>query len=141
MLLLLSFVAGFVSTMVFHQGVMGLFYLIGLTKDAPYSRTPTKPFGVPESVSMALWGGIWGVALWLALQWAGPGWPYWLMAVVGGAIGPTLVTLLVVFPLKGTPEAEGGLPIVAAGATVVNAAWGFGVGLIMFLVRWWFPTL
>lgn len=137
LLFLLSFVAGFVSTMTFHQGLLGIFYLVGLAKDAPYSLSPTKPFGVPESVSMALWGGIWGVALWLGLQLVGPGWPYWTLAVVGGSIGPTLVTLLVVFPLKGRPDAVGGLPVIAAGAAVVNAAWGFGVGLFMYLIQRW----
>jgi hypothetical protein len=76
------------------------------------------------------------VLLWLGLERL-DGWAYWAFAVVAGAIGPTLVTFLVVFRLKGTPAAEGGLAMLIAGVLVLNGAWGLGVALFMSLFRGW----
>jgi hypothetical protein len=132
----MAFVAGFLSTVTFHQGALALFYAAGAAKEAPYSTKPTAPLGVPEVVSLAFWGGLWGVLLWLGLERL-DGWAYWAFAVVAGAIGPTLVTFLVVFRLKGTPAAEGGLAVLIAGVLVLNGAWGLGVALFMSLFRGW----
>ena len=132
----MAFGAGFLSTLVFHQGVLALFYAVGAAKEAPYSRKPTAPFGVPEVISMALWGGAWGIVLWLGLERLG-GWWYWAFAIIAGAIGPTLVTFFVVFRVKGRPPSEGGLPVLIAGVLIVNGAWGLGVGILMMLYRHW----
>jgi hypothetical protein len=129
----LAFVAGFLSTLVFHQGLLAAFRAAGATEETPYSLKRTAPLGVPEVLSLAAWGGVWGVLLWLGLRAVGGGWPYWALAVVAGAIGPTLVALLVVFPLKGRPQAAGGLATLVGGALVLNGAWGFGVALLMKL--------
>ena len=132
-----AFVAGFLSTLVFHQGLLALLYAADATRDAPYSRKPTAPLGIPEVISFAFWGGVWGALLWLFLSRLGEGWPYWAWAAIAGAIGPTLVAFLVVFPLKGRPKVDGGVPKLIAGALVLNAAWGLGVALIMNLLGRW----
>ena len=133
----LAFGAGLFSTLIFHQGLLALFYAAGAAREAPYSRKPTAPLGIPEILSFAFWGGVWGVVLWALLSRVGDGWPYWAWAALAGAVGPTLVTFLVVFPLKGRPEVGGGLPVLLAGALVLNAAWGLGVALIMLLLGQW----
>lgn len=128
-----AFVAGFVSTLVFHQGALAALYAAGYSPKAPFAMTATAPFKVPAVVSLAFWGGLWGIALWLAIRGL-PEVRYWVVAVVLGALGPSLVALFVVFPLKGMPLAGGWDPKVIVGALILNGAWGLGVALLMSLM-------
>lgn len=128
MVWLKAFVAGFLATLVFHQGVMALFWLAGAIPAAPWDMSSAPPFGVPKVLSLAFWGGVWALPVWwLVRRWHGA--RQWLAALVAGAIGPTVVAMLVVFPLKGldvnTATVIGGL--------IVNGVWGIGVVLCM---RW-----
>lgn len=127
-----AFAAGFAATLIFHQGVYALFYLLGLLPNPPYNLSPTWPLGVPAVISLAFWGGLWGTVL---LPLLGPAreMGYWFRGVAMGAIGPSAVALLIVFPLKGMPVAAGWDPLIIGGALVLNGAWGFG--LCLFL-RW-----
>ena len=94
---------------------------------------PAPPFGIPSVLSLAFWGGVWGIALWLMIRRAsGP--RHFLLAVVLGAVLPTLVALLVVFPLKGMPLGGGWKPDLLVGALLLNGAWGAGVALFMRLL-------
>lgn len=129
-----SFVAGFVSTLVFHQGMLALFYLGGLFPRAPFNMTAVPPLGVPAVVSLAFWGGLWGIALWWLIR-NSVGAKHWLLALAIGAIGPTVVALFVVMPLKGMPMAGGWDPKLIVGALILNGAWGLGVALLMRLMR------
>lgn len=127
-----AFAAGFLSTLVFHQAVIGIFHLMGAFPRAPWSLAPVPPLGVPSVISLAFWAGLWGIALWPLLRGAS-GSAYWLRAVVLGAIGPTAVAILVVIPLKTgvfPPDVSAKLVI---GGLIVNAAWGFGLALFL---RW-----
>jgi hypothetical protein len=121
-----AFVAGFVSTLFFHQGVLGLFYLAGAFPRAPYDMTAVPPLGVPAVVSLAFWGGVWGAAIWPLLRNAARV-SYWVRAVVIGALGPSAVALFIVFPLKGMPIAGGWNPTLLVGALILNGAWGVGL--------------
>jgi hypothetical protein len=125
-----AFIAGFVSTLVFHQTVLTLFWLSGALPRVPYDMHPVPPFGVPAVISLAFFGGLWGAAIWPLLAHAADA-AYWIRAIVIGAIGPSAVALLIVFPLKGLPVAGGGDPKIIVGALLLNGAWGFGVGLLM----------
>ena len=42
-----AFAAGFLSTLIFHQGLLGLLFLAGVTPRAPFNLAPTAPLGVP----------------------------------------------------------------------------------------------
>jgi hypothetical protein len=127
-----AFFAGFLSTLVFHQGVLTLFWLSGAIPRVPYDLTPVPPLGLPAVISLAFWGGVWGAAIWPLLAHA-RGRAYWLRALAIGAIGPSAVALLIVFPLKHMPLAGGGDPRIIVGALVLNGAWGLGVALFL---RW-----
>ena len=95
-----AFLAGFLSTLVFHQGLIALFWLLGVIPTAPWDMTSAPPIGVPKVISLAFWGGVWGLPIWwLVRRWRGA--RQWLAALVAGAVGPTAVAMLVVFPLKG----------------------------------------
>ncbi|PHQ26204.1 hypothetical protein CLH62_00960 [Marinobacter guineae] len=124
-----AFVSGFLATLVFHQGLFALFWLGGVVPMAPFNLSPVPPLGVPAVVSLAFFGGLWGMVLWLILgRLAGV--KFWLGHVIVGAIGPTAVAMLVVFPLKG-------LDVSAqtwVGGLLLNGFWGLGVAVIMRLM-------
>jgi len=127
-----AFVAGFLSTLIFHQAVIGLFYLADLFKRAPWNLASTEPFGVPAVLSLAFWGGVWGIPIWYLMRHA-TGAAYWVRAIVFGAIGPTVVAFLVVVPLKGGTVGAGWDPKLWIGGLIVNGVWGLGLALLM---RW-----
>ena len=129
---LLAFLAGFLATLIFHQGLLGLLYLAGASPRAAYSMAPAGPLHVPQVLSLAFWGGVWGIALWLAIsRWDGVS--YWLGWLVLGALLPSIVALFVVFPLKGQPVAGGWNPKILVGALLLNGAWGLGTALFLRL--------
>jgi hypothetical protein len=130
--LAVGFVAGALSVLVFHQGAAALLHAIGMTAHAPYSTNPTAPFGVPQVLSLAFWGGVWGVVLAAAFVGAS-GARLLVGALVFGAIAPTLVAWLVVAPLKGQPIAAGFAPMAMLVGPIVNAAWGLGTGIALAL--------
>ena len=127
-----AFIAGFISTLVFHQGVLALLYFGGAVQRAPYDLEAAPPLGIPAVISLAFWGGVWGAAIWPLLHNAA-GAAYWLRALVIGAIGPSAVALFIVFPLKGMPVAGGWDPMLLGAALLLNGAWGLGVALLMTL--------
>jgi hypothetical protein len=125
-----AFIAGFVSTLAFHQGVIALFYMLGAFPRAPFSMAATHPFGVPQVISLAFFGGLWGIALWPLIRGAS-GAQHWLRALILGAVGPTAVAFLIVFPMKDMAFAAGWDPKMWIGGFIVNGAWGIGLALIM----------
>jgi hypothetical protein len=127
-----AFLAGFLSTLIFHQGLLWLLYVGGASPQAPWNMKSVPPLHVPSVVSLAFWGGVWGILVWALIS-GSPGGAYWLKAIVYGAVGPSLVAWFVVMPLKGMGPAGGWDPRIIVGALLLNGAWGFGVALLMQL--------
>ena len=130
-----AFLAGFFSTLVFHQGTLAILHAAGATPRAPFSMEHTAPLGVPAVFSLAFWGGLWGIALWLVISRFQDSAGYWLWALLLGATAPSFVALFVVLPLKGQPAAGGGKPTLIAWALLLNGMWGIGVAVLMRLFR------
>ena len=128
-----AFLAGFFSTLVFHQGLLAILHATGVSPRAAYSMEPTAPLRVPSVLSLAFWGGVWGIVLWLIIQRYQASPLYWILALIVGAVAPSLVALFVVLPLKGQPAGGGGKPALILGALLLNGAWGIGVALFMRL--------
>lgn len=128
----LAFAAGFISTLTFHQGTLFVLHRAGLWPKPPWPMAATKPLGIPAVISLALWGGAWGIAAWWLIR-GYSGADYWLLATAFGAIAPSLVALFVVFPLKGLPMAGGGNPKTIGAVLLLNGAWGLGVAVVMRL--------
>ena len=123
-----GFLFGAVSVLVFHQAVVALFHVLGLTAAQPYSLQSTSPWGIPQVLSLAFWGGIWGIVLAMSLaRLAGP--RLLLAATAFGAILPTLVAWFVVAPLKHQPAAGGLVASAMALALIANGLWGLGTGI------------
>jgi hypothetical protein len=131
--LLWGFVAGFVAVLLFHQPVLALLNYVGVAKAGVYSLNATAPLGVPQVISLSVWGGIWGI-LFAAIEHHFPrGSAYWIYAFLFGAIFPTLVAWFIVAPLKGLPVAGGWQLNRMITGFVINGAWGLGTGLLLRL--------
>jgi|ERR1051325_85264 hypothetical protein len=130
--ILLAFVAGFLATITFHQLTLGALHLAGVTPRVPYNVAPVPPFGFPSVLSLAFWGGVWGIIMIPAIARV-RGAAYWVVAAVFGAILPTLVAAFVVAPLKGVNMPMTGKNI--AMGLLVNAAWGLGTAITYRLLR------
>lgn len=132
---IVGFIAGAVSVLVFHQGGFWIANESGYARVPLYSLRPVPPWGVPTILSMAFWGGLWGVAAAFLV----PRLPGALNSVLGwvlfGAIVVTLANWFIVLPIKGAPVGGGfrmpGLVLVP----LVYGLWGFGMWLIAKLVH------
>ena len=134
---LLGFIAGFLATLIFHQLTLSILWGIGIAPFGPFPMSPTAPFGIPAVISLALWGGVWGVLFALVERGFASGARYWAFAFLFGAILTSLVALVIVLPLKGKPMGGGWAPALLTTAFLINGAWGIGTGLILrALSRW-----
>jgi hypothetical protein len=131
---LAGFIAGYLAVIVFHQvAIAALVALSGLPVK-PWSLAPVAPFGVPQIVSTAFWGGLWGIALALAAKRIRPTvLTLLLFGLVFGALLPSLAAWFIVAPRKGEPMAAGGDPLHLAIGLAVNGAWGLGTALLLWL--------
>ena len=133
--LLAAFAAGFLAVLVFHQGAWALFRAAGKAPAPAWAMNKVPPLGVPQVISSAFWGGIWGIALaWLLAHIDVPLNDMAAMTILG-AVLTSVVALMVVFPLKGRPFAAGWNPAVWVFALAVNGAWGFGTAVFLRLLR------
>ncbi len=121
--ILLAFIAGALGVVIFHQGFLLLAYEVGWIPRPPYDMSANPPFHLPKVVSLAFWGGIWGIVMVLCLRRFAMGTRLWLAFLFGGIL-PTLAGTLIVAPLKGLP-----VPIQPARLMfgfVINGVWGLG---------------
>jgi len=125
----IAFSAGFVSTVVFHQCVLALLHVFSIAPKPAWPMQAVPPFGIPAVISLAFWGGIWGVIMMPMIQ-GRRGASFWIAAILFGAIFPTLVAWFIVAPIKHQPIAGGWKPRAMMIGPLVNAAWGFGTALI-----------
>ena len=135
LLVLIAFISGFLSVLIFHQPMLIVLKAIALAPEklTAYPMASTTPFGIPRVISLAFWGGIWGLILAAAVTWT-RGLGYWLSGLIIGALGPSLINWFIVQPLKGEPVGGGwAIPGVAT-ALIINGAWGLGTVLLFRLL-------
>lgn len=124
----LAFVCGFLSTLVFHQGGVFCLYLLEVIPFSAWDFS-LNPQGVPKVISLAFFGGLWGIpSLLLALKLKKK---FWLSQILFGALFPTAVAMLVVFPLKQIPVTGA----IIAGGLILNGLWGLGVAIGLKLFK------
>ena len=137
MVLLLGFAAGALATLTFHQLTVWLLTLTGMSEGSPYSLRPVAPFGVPQVINAAFWGGLWGCVFALLADRFPRSWPLWLTGLLFGMLGPTLVGWFVVNPIKGRPVANGFVPARMINGPIINGMYGVGTALFYDLLRRW----
>ncbi len=127
--ILFAFVAGFISVLIFHQGFLLLSYLAGWVPNPPYSLAATPPLGVPKVLSLAFWGGVWGIVMMLALRRL-QGWTLLWSSFLFGGVLATLVAFFVVTPLKGLDVSANLRASHLLFGFLINGFWGLGTALI-----------
>jgi len=127
--IILAFLAGFLATLIFHQIALAILHAVHFTDHAPWPMKPVPPFGIPQVISLAFWGGVWGIVMVLALAKTRA---FLLASTLFGAILPTLVAGLVIAPLRHQPIPHSG-KMLALGL-IVNAAWGLGTAVLYRLM-------
>ena len=102
-----GFIAGALGVLIFHQLGFWIANELGYARSPLYNLRPVPPWGVPTILSMAFWGGLWGIAAAFLV----PRLPGVLSGVLGwvlfAAIIVTLVNWFVVLPIKGAPMVGG----------------------------------
>ena len=141
--ILFGFLAGFVAVLVFHQGTAWLLHMLTVKAQIgvgvfgrvgpPFNMVPVKPFGVPQVLSWAFWGGVWGIALAVLLR--SLRLPDLLCGFVFGAFVATLVGFTLVASLKGLPLFAGYNKQVWWRVGLLNGAWGWGTALLLRPLR------
>jgi hypothetical protein len=134
--LILAFVAGFLSVLLFHQLALLLLHSIGFApaKLTAYAANATQPFGIPRVWSLAFWGGVWGVVLVLFVSFFRRGMGIWGTTLLFGAIAPSLVNWFIVMPLRGEPVGGGWQPNGIVTSLILNGFWGLGTILLYRLI-------
>jgi hypothetical protein len=134
--LIFGFLAGAIAVVTFHQGAIALLTALGALSSNLYSMRPVPPFGVPQIISQAFLGGVWGIAFAAIAPRLRRDTSYWLAALMLGALVLPLVGWFVVAPLKGQPIASGWVPSRMLLSVLINGAWGVGMAVIFaFLSR------
>ncbi|GEP56049.1 hypothetical protein [Reyranella soli] len=127
---IVGFVAGALSVLIFHQFGFWLSKELGYTPQAViYNMRPVPPWSVPTIASSAFWGGLWGIVAAFLV----PRLPGALGGVLGwilfAAIIVAIVNWTVVLPIKNGRFNMPGLPIIVV-LPLVYGLWGFGMWLI-----------
>jgi len=123
---LLGFVAAALSVLTFHQGMIELLHLAGITGPG-WSMRPIAPFGIPSLVDLCFWGGLYGLVFGAAAPALRP---LWLWGI-GLGITAVVVGWLVVAPLKSLPLGYGWHARGIVLSLLIDGSWGLGVGLIL----------
>jgi hypothetical protein len=129
----IGFVAGFLAVLAFHQPVLAFLDALGIAKAPIYAMAGTPPLGVPRVISLAFWGGVWGIVFALVEGRIPRGAKYWLYAFLFGAIFPTLVAWFLVAPMKAQAVAAGWQPARMLVGPIINGAWGIGTAFFLAL--------
>ncbi len=130
--LFLGFIAGFLSHVIF-QGALGAgLYAAGLIPALPWSLAPVPPLGVPRTISLGIWAGLWGVAY----AWFEPRLSARFGRILGGAIfgiAPLLGHWFVAQPLRGLGFGGGFNPAMVPIEIAFHVVFGIGLAVILWL--------
>ena len=128
--LLLGFTAGFLSHLVF-QGALGtLLYAAHLVPALPWSLEPVPPLGVPKTLSLALWAGLWGIVYSLLELRLTARLGRWLGGIAFAFALPLVGHWFVAQPLKGFGIGGGFHLAVVPVELAFTVAFGFGTAII-----------
>jgi hypothetical protein len=127
--IMLGFVAGILSVLIFHQGTVWLLHMAGQLPNGPYSFRPIPPFGVPQIVNQCFWGGLWGILIAVLLRWLRV--PDLLFGFCFGAVALGLTNWVILPMIKGGTYFAGGDPRRLAITVAIVGTFGWGVALIL----------
>ncbi len=133
-----GFIAGALGVLIVMQLAWLILYMVGILPIAPFPMNATRPLGVPQIISMAFWGGLWGVVYALFADRAAGGRPEWMLGVMLG-VAASLVQFFIVPLIAGGAMAGGGSVGFIVVVLVLNGIWGIGTVMILPRVRAMLP--
>ena len=131
--LFIGFAAGFLSHLIFQGALGAALYGEHLAPTLPWSLEPLPPFGVPRSLSLGFWAGLWGIGYGIIEPSLTARLGRWWGGVGFGLAGPLLVFWFVVLPLKGLGIAGGFHPVTVPIHIAFHAVFGLGLAVILRL--------
>jgi len=123
--LFLGFLAGAFSHLIFQGGFGAILYAANLLPGLTWSLMPVPPLGVPKSLNLAFWAGLWGLGYALLEP--------RLTAHLGGLVyglGPLAGYWFVVLPLKGAGIGGGFRLAIMPIEIGFHAIYGIGVAIL-----------
>ena len=127
--LLLGFLAGALSHLIFQGGLGSVLYAAHLVPALPWSLMPVPPLGVPKSLSLAFWAGLWGLVYAVLEPRLTARFGWWAGGLVFG-LAPLVVYWLVVLPLKGLGVGGGFHPAMVPIEVAFHLVFGIGTAII-----------
>ena len=127
--LLLGFLAGALSHLIFQGGFSSILYAANIVPNLPWSLAPVPPLGVPKTLSLCFWAGLWGVAYALLEPRLSARFGWWLGGLVFG-IAPLVVLWFVVLPLKGLGVGGGFHPATLPIVIAAHLLFGLGTAIL-----------
>ena len=125
----LGFVAGFLSHLIFQGAFGSILYAAHVLPALPWSLDPVPPLGVPKTLSLGFWAGLWGVAYALIEGRLTARFGWWLGGLVFG-LAPLAMLWFVVLPLKGLGIGGGFHPEMVPIAVGFHLVFGVGVAIL-----------
>jgi hypothetical protein len=125
----LGFLAGLLSHPIFQGGFGSLLFAANVLPALPFSFMPAAPFGVPKTLNLGFWAGLWGVGYALLEPRLTALLGRWLGGLVYG-LAPLAGYWFVILPLKGL-GVGGGFHLAMVPIEVgFHAVFGIGVAII-----------
>jgi hypothetical protein len=127
--LFLGFLAGALSHLIFQGGLGSVLYAAHLVPALPWSLMPVPPLGVPKSLSLAFWAGLWGLVYAVLEPRLTARFGWWAGGLVFG-LAPLVGYWLVVLPLKGLGVGGGFHPAMVPIEVAFHLVFGIGTAII-----------
>src|SRR5689334_11712826 len=96
----LGFLAGFLSHLIFQGAFGSILYAANVLPALPWSLMPVPPFGVPQTVNLGFWAGLWGIGYALLEPRLTALFGRWSGGLIYG-LAPLAGFWVIVLPLKG----------------------------------------
>jgi hypothetical protein len=93
-----GFIAGVIAVMTVHEIIDYALYAAGVFPRVPWSSEPAPVTGVPQFVSDAFWGGMWGV-LFALLSDKLPGGSLTVKGLIFGVVATAILGVFILVPL------------------------------------------
>ena len=93
-----GFVAGAIAVVTAHEIIDYILHAVGIFPRVPWSMSPAAMTGVPQIVSDAFWGGLWGI-LFALLSDNVPGGNLTVKGLIFGIVGPAILGVFILVPL------------------------------------------
>jgi hypothetical protein len=127
--LICGFIAGAIAVVTVHEVVNFLLLEAGVFPRIPWSMEPAAMTGLPQILSDAFWGGLWGVLFALIVSCI-PGRSLIVRGLVFGIVGPAIIGVFILVPLI-TGRFQlffGGDPQLIVSVLLILGAFGAGMG-------------